>query len=350
VALYTRRLDDYCQLDATITIPKDFYSLQPYSSSVMALRDGVCRFRGRVVDPFERTPRTRVISCKDAFHNMYWRRVREHLKLEKQPDDMAFYLMSLQNTYKDTGIRGGADNVWGDVVTRKFAAGDTVADEVKALALTHGDTFHFKINARLDESDPVATCAFATFKSSDLYHSGVRFEFGGNTLENVQDYQVEYAQPVNRATVQGQRRSSRDAIGKTTSPGNCVAQTATASSKNPPITEAYVAGESEHDYGLWEDEYSQVNKAGSAAHLLAVAKTNIHKEPPRTITITPNADAPSLFDDFDVGDRVRVKIHDYDFTLDAVCTVWEVVVEVDSDSGQEKINTISFIDLKDTSA
>jgi hypothetical protein len=351
VGVYTRRLDDYCQLDATITNPKDFFSLQPYSSSVMALRDGVCRFRGRVVDPYERTPRTRIISCKDAFHNMYWRRVRKHLKLTKQPDDMAFYLMHLQNTYKDTGIRAGSDHVWGDAVTRKFQAGDTVADEVKALALTHGDRFHFKINALLDEDDLKATAAFVSFKASGPYKSGVRFEFGGNTLENVQDYQVEYAQVVNRATVQGQRRSSRDAIGKSTSDGNCVAGVAKATpSKNPPITEAYVAGESEHDFGLWEDEYSQVNKAGSSAHLLAVAKTFIYAEPPRTITITPNADAPSLFDDFDVGDRVRVKIHDYDFTLDVVCTVWEVVVEIDSDSGQEKISTISFINLQDTSA
>jgi len=351
VAQYTRRLDDYCQFDATITNPQDFYSLQPYSSSVMCLRDGIPRFKGRVVDPFERMPRSRVISCKDAFHNMYWRRVRNHLKRTDDPDELAWYLMHLQNTYKDTGIRSGADHVWGDSVTRKFEVGDCVADEVKTLALTHGDRFHFKINALDDESDPTATCAFVTFKQDGPFRDGARFEFGGSTLENILDYHVEYAQVVNRATVIGERNSARDAIGKTTSEGNCVAQTSKATpAKNPPITADYVAGESEHDFGLWEAEVAQVNKAGSAEHLAAIAKTYIRSKPPRTITVTPSNEAPALFDDFDVGDRVYVKIHDYDFTLEAHCTVWEVVLDIDTDSGEETISTISFTDLQDTSA
>ncbi len=346
---YTRRLDDYCDFAATITEPGDFFAVQPYSSGIMAMRDGIPRFRGRVVEPFERSPRSRKILAKDPFHNMYWRRVRKHLKYTDNPDEIAWNLMHLQNTYKDTGLRNGGDRAWGDDVTRKFSAGQIVSDEVKALALTHGERWHFKINARYDEGDPKAMAAFNTFEKGPT-KTDVRFEFGGGTLENCADYHVEYGQPINRATVIGERTSSRDAIGKSTSDGNCMVGTATSSSKNPPITASYVAGESEHDYGLWEEEYGQVTVRGNKTHLENVAKAKLHPTPPRTVTVTPNAEGPALFSDFDVGDRVLVRIHDYEFTLHSTGTVWEVVVEIDPDSGQETISTISFIDMQDTSA
>lgn len=346
---YTRRLDDYCDFTGTITTPDDFFAVQPYSSGIRCIRNGVTRFKGRVVEPFERMPRQRHFIAKDPFHNLYWRRVRKHVKRHDQPDEIAWYLIHLQNTYKDTGLRDGGDRAWGDEVTRHFNVGDLVADEVKNMALTHGSRYHFKINARDDESDIRAMAAINTF--SHLHTKpGARFEFGGGTLENVDDYHVEYGQVINRATVIGQRRGARDAVGKTTSDGNCMVGTAKATpGKNPPLTESYTAGDSEHDYGLWEEEYGAVNKVG-ADHLLAYAKTKLHPKPPRTVTVTPNNDGPHLFDDFDVGDRVFVRIHDYDFTLEATYTVWEVVLDIDPDSGQETISTISFIDPQDTSA
>jgi hypothetical protein len=350
-AQYTRRLDDYCDFHATITQPQDFFAIQPYSSGIQCLRNGIPRFRGRIVDPFERTPRTRTIMAKDPFHNLYWRRVRKHIKYTDAPDEIAWNLIHLQNTYKDIGLRSGADAAWGDHVTRRFKAGDVVADEVKAMALTHGEHYHFRINARYDEDDVRAMAAIQTFSTVHT-KSGARFEFGGSTLENIEDYSIEYGQPINRATVIGERRFSREAIGKSTGDtGNCAVGVAKSTpSKNPPVTESYTAGDSEHDYGLWEEEFGGVNKPTSLAHLQAVAKTNLKPKPPRTITITPNDEAPRLFDDFDVGDKVYVRIHDYDFTLTAWCTVWEVVVDIDEDSGQESISSMSFINPQDTSA
>lgn len=347
---YTRRLDDYCDFQATITEPNDFFAVQPFTSGIQCIRNGVIRFRGRVVDPFERMPRQRKMIAKDPFHNFYWRRVRNHLKIHDQPDEIAWQLIHLQNTYKDTGLRSGRDRAWGDAVTRKFQAGDLVADEIKTLALTQGSRYHFKINALYDPDDIRAMAEIETF--SHLHtKDGARFEFGGGTLENVDDYHVEYGQVINRATVIGQRRGARDAIGKATSDGNCmVGVSKSTPAKNPPITAAYVAGESEHDYGLWEEEFGAVNVAGSKSHLEHVAKTHLQPKPPRTVTVTPNNDGPRLFDDFDVGDRVFVRIHDYDFTLSATYTVWEVVLDIDPDSGQETISTVSFIDPKDTSA
>ena len=354
--VYTRRLDDYCQFEATITEPGDFYAAQPFENAVLALRNGKPVFRGRIVEPFERTPRSRKIIAKDPFHNFYWRRVRERIKITDDPDEIAWQLIHLQNTYRDTGLRSGRDRAWGDAVTRIYHAGDTVSDAVKALALTHGDRFHFRINARLDDADHKALAAIETFKTGH-YHSGARFEFGENTLENIEDYSVEYGQVLNRATVIGQRNSSRDTVGKSHADGNCVAQVAKSTAKNPP-SETYTAGDSEYDYGLWEEEYGSVNQH-TKEHLLALAKTKLQPKPPRTITVTPsNASGdniqtnvgPMIFDDFDVGDHVHVRIHDYDFTLHAVATVWEIVVEIDPDSGQEKITTISFIDPKDTGA
>ena len=348
---YTRRLDDYCDLSGQIKQPEDFFSVQPYSSGIQALRNGIPRFRGRVVEPFERGPRLRTFIAKDPFHNLYWRRVRKHVKYTDDPDEIAWNLIHLQNTYKDTGLRSGTDRAWGANVTRRFQAGDIVSDEVKNLALTNGEHFHFKINALYDESDPKAMAAFATFNRG-LTLSAARFEFGGSTLENVEDYHIEYGQPINRATVIGERRAAREAIGKDAGDtGNCMVGVAKATpSKNPPITASYVAGDSEHDYGLWEEEYGGVNKPTSLAHLQGIAKTSLHPKPPRTITVTPNDEAPALFTDFDVGDRVYVRINDYDFTLTAWCTVWEVVIDIDEDSGQETISTISFINPQDTSA
>ncbi len=93
-----------------------------------------------------------------------------------------------------------------------------------------------------------------------------------------------------------------------------------------------------------------MNKSTSKEHLLAYAKTKIQAKPPKTITVTPSAEGPRLFDDFDVGDFVHVRIHDYDFTLEAKCTVWEVVLDIDPNSGEEIISTISFINPQDTSA
>lgn len=305
----TRRLDDYCEVEGTINNPRDLQSLAAFTRALLVQRNGNPVFHGRVAEPFKRSPRSREFIAKDPYHNMAWRRVRSRTRLTGQPDEISKQLIDDQNAYFPTGLVHGGDYAWGDSVQRTFHAGDTVGEKIDFMRKTHGNVYHFRINAREGIGGDLS--AIETF-STIADKPSAKFEYGEGTHNNCVDYDVEEGQVLTRASVISEKGSVRSA------------------EADDIVT-----------YGLWEDERGHVT-SNDLDHLAAVSSSMLVTSPPLSVVLQPGPDAPRLFNDFDVGTHVRVRINEGGYYLRGTALVTEVVLAVEENSAQEVIETIEM--------
>lgn len=198
---------------------------------------------------------------------------------------------------------------------RTYEPGKSVAEAITQLAEVD-DGFYFRI-------DPVdhAGAEFATFNvlypDAGTDAPGARFEFGDGTLDNIDSdgLELERFQPVNSVVVVG------------AGTGEVV-----------PVASASDA-DSQGEYGTWPRWVQLSDVVGSGA-LAEHAREELRAQPPVAIRFNTLETAPTLFDDFDVGDTVYVRIDNGRTLVTGPVRVNQATLEVDDTTGAERLTGV----------
>jgi hypothetical protein len=282
----TRTLNDYCEgsidldrFDASVP------ELQVAQRCVKFYQDGNLRLHGQIWDGLQIGSQGVVIPVRDPYANYSWRRVRASaVYTASDAGAIASARITAQNALGPTGLRYAAASQTSVNRTYTVLPGTLETDIFDNLTgMSSG--FFFLINPVDGVAGTFAEC-LVRYPNAGQTHEEVRFGYGKNTLDNLSDYQVQFAMPLNRAIASSSQTTGGRIVG-------LAEDTA-----------------SEAQYLLYEDETVQAQDIADTTLLTALANPMIRSNPPETYTITPNKNSPLLFTDFDVGDFVRLHIND----------------------------------------
>jgi hypothetical protein len=275
---------------------------------IKAYRDGELRFHGRVWEPVRYAPDVVQFECRDPWAVVKNRRIREEVSYALvDAGDIAWDLVSLQNGYKTTRLREGA-NADSQDRDRTYEAGKLVGEAIEQLAgVINGFWF------RVDPVDGVAgtQAELVILHPASGADRDVLFEFGEATSAGLDGFDLQVLLPRNRIVARG---------GEGTEPA--VAEDA-----------ASIA-----EYDLYEDEVSFTDVTVQAT-LQAHADAELRPAPIKTFTFDPGPTAPMLWDDFDVGDVVGFRIENGPLVETGTGRVTSATVNV-GDAGAETLSRI----------
>jgi hypothetical protein len=282
----TRTLNGYCEGSISLdrfdaSVPE----LQVASRCMKFYQDGNLRLHGQIWDGLQIGSQGVVIPVRDPFANYSWRRVRAIATYTAQDAGaIASARITAQNALAPTGLRYAAASQTSVNRTYTVLPGTLETDIFDNLTgMSQG--FFFLINPVDNVAGTFAEC-LVQYPNAGVTREAVRFGYGKNTTDNLSDYQVQYAMPLNRAIASSSQSTGGRIVG-------LAEDTA-----------------SEGTYLLYEDETVQAQDISDTTLLTALANPMIRSNPPETYTITPNKNSPLLFTDFDVGDFVRLHISD----------------------------------------
>lgn len=308
---YVRRISGYSECEGTIVSPSDWGKLDAYTRTVRLRRNGVLRFHGQVVDPFAYEPDKQEFVAKDPYYALGHRRVNKLISWsDTQPDVMAWGLIDQANDLHTTFLQEGTLRNGLTDRSKSFHIGDNLQEQIDMLS-DLPDSFWFRVDPL--ESGSVMG-EFSTWADSDLDDKSdtVRFHFGQDNYDNCTSYRVEKGLIRNRVSVVG---------GHGTKP-------ATVNAKSSWAT-----------HGLWEDERGHVTTKDQE-FLDHIANSRLILNPCRVFSMTPGPDAPAPFEDFDVGDMVKLHVNDRGFVFTGRARVNEFTIKLDPNSGEELLQEI----------
>jgi hypothetical protein len=245
--------------------------------AVKAYRNGVLRVHGRVWEPVRYGPEMVHFEVRDPWAVVRNRRVRDLVTYTAtDAGDIAWALIALQNGYKTTRLREGA-NANSVNRDRTYDPGKLVGEAVEQLAgVINGFWF------RVDPVDGVAgtQAELVVLHPASGATKNVLFEFGDDTTGGLEGFELQVLLPRNRVVARG---------GEGTVPA--VAEDAASILAND----------------LYEDEVSFTDVTVQTT-LQQHADAELRANPIKTFTFDPGPTGPMLWDDFDVGDIVGFRI------------------------------------------
>ena len=176
---------------------------------------------------------------------------------------------------------------------------DEIVRELSAMA----GGFFFRIDPLDGVAGKMGTLR-VLYPDAGTTRAEVRFGYGENTVDNLADFRLVRMLPITRFTA-----ASQDADG---------GRIAAAAENAPAIAQ----------FGLFEDEVAFTDLENTTL-LQPTADAGTKPTPPLTIELTPNVNAPLLFDDFDVGDFVKLNIGYGPLEVQEWVRVIEAVVAID---------------------
>ncbi|MEQ8834265.1 MAG: hypothetical protein RIB67_07445 [Miltoncostaeaceae bacterium] len=269
------------------------------SRGLRLLREGVVRFQGPIVAPLSyaatpggRSLSVRAVSPLGVLASRFLRTPADAAAAEFAGTDagaIAEALLNIANGQGQTGLRIGDVDV---SVSRDriYELGKQIGEAIEQLAGVR-DGFWFR-DRPVSGEGAVWAALDILYPSPGVDRPGALFSFGEGTRDSVREFTVEVGQPVNDVL----------AIG------------ALAEGDEVPLTARAEDATSVDEYGLWGAvvTYSDVSVP---ATLEDHAAESIEAEPPRVYTVrplpTPITDAsraPRLWEEFDVGDTVRLTL------------------------------------------
>jgi hypothetical protein len=379
-----RRISNYSEIDMQV-VPGASGSNQIFLGSriIKAWRNNTPRFVGRIAAPLTRKSDNIEIKAYDAAHNMTGRRIPLDVSaappyhyIATDASQIIWNRFFLQNQRSPIHVRQGTLQVC-DPMTVNFNPDMVEMDAIQQIAHADGGPWW-----RIDPvdstngiwgslntwavasyqgtgptqvskgvwNDPIGGSYYVAATGTTIHYFGknpgtttavdtpppppvappvaggigtgadrkaAKFEFGQNTLDNLLDYQVEYTMPTNQATARG------------------------AGSADAAVSATAADAASQAAYDLWEDT---VQSEGTTQDLVTrTAVKDLVPQPPQTWTLTPNPDAnvPSLWDDFDAGDIVYWTVVDYDLAESHAGIVLEAQLKVDQ-SGVEQLTSLTL--------
>lgn len=206
---------------------------------------------------------------------------------------------------------------------RTYEAGKNIGEIITQLAEVRNG-YWFVTNPVSDDPDPAVVAELELrYPDSGLQRAAARFEWGPGTLGNVTSVQVGMLPPVNRIHGFGAGEGSDQLV----------------------VTEEDTA--SIATYGLYEATVQHVDVVIEQT-LRDHCTDALRPEPRRTLTLsvaTPGGPyVPTLWDDFDVGDSVRVLVRSASpvIAYDGWATVTSATVTVD-DQGNEALTGLDVV-------
>jgi len=312
----TRRVGSYSELQYELQIDDPNASeMRIATRATKAYRDGVLRFHGTIWDPLVVGSQGIQVSCRDPYAYMAWRRNQAQKTYTGiDAGQIVSDRITIQNALAATRLRLTGGNIQASVNrTRTYNPGMREDEIIQELSNVERGYFF-----RVDPLDGVAGVQGdlkILYPNAGSTREEVRFEHGPGTVGNVNDFQITYTLPVNRMTAS----SSNDTGGRISS----------SKQDNTSIG----------SYGLFEDEetFSEVT---STTTLGEYATADVVPDPPVAYTLQPNATAPKLFDQFDAGDFVRLRIRRGPIDLFTWVRVTEASLVID-ESGVESLAAIT---------
>lgn len=300
----TPRLNSYreAKVNGLVLTDEALPELQVAARALKLREDGNIRFNGQLWEPLVIRPGGADLTALDPLATMMWRRTRQKTTYATQDAGLiAQDRVTVQNGYSPTFLRNGARNA-APTKARTYLVSVKETDILDELATAVGGFFY--------QAQPLDGVAgyFAelviAYPDAGVTREGVRFEYGEGTIGNVDSYEVTDTLPLNRFVASSADNTGARIWG--------LAQDANS-----------VAA-----YGMFEDE-DQFADVIDTGLLTDQAQGSLKPSPPRAITLTLGAEAPVLFDDFNVGDFVRVKVNDGAYELWTWVRVTEATLEVD---------------------
>lgn len=299
----TRRLGSYSELAVTLDVREA--AAVEFLIAERALKlyeDSDLRFFGQLWEPLEFNEGQVVATARDPYAGFMGRRVRTGKTYTAQDAGaIVSDRVSVQNGYRDTFLNV---NVQAASASRtlEYDPGKTEGDIVDELSAM-SDGFFYRVDPLDNVPGKMGTLELL-YPDAGTVRAAVRFGYGQDTMDNLVGFKVTRTLPLTRLTA-----ASQDAAG-----GRIA-----ASAEN---TDAST------QYGLFEDETSYTDVT-DVTLLESAAAAGVKPTPPLTIELTPAVNSPLLFQDFDVGDFIRLNISWGAVDLSAWVRVTEAVLSVD---------------------
>lgn len=320
----TRRRSAASQLQCAVPPTDDAITrLSVAEVAVKAYRNQTLRFFGQVSDPLTISSAGATVVASDPFYFLSYRRLQLELDYGATDlSDIGWNLIAHEDARKPVHLRRGATaaSVLADVV---YPDGSVVADLISALN-TRDQGIWFWIDP-VDAVPGILGEWRTSWPDAGSFQPGARFEFGAGTLNNLDDYSIQFGLPRNGARATGASIGSIPAA---------------------PARRDDAASQAR--FGLLEDDFSYTDLDDTVS-LDQHALDQIQPLPPATITLTPkpydpaasnDSRVPTLFDDFDAGDLVPILIRDEKFTFAGRGRVGEATILINDDGDTETLQQL----------
>lgn len=284
--------------------------------AIKLYRDGVLRFMGVLGEPFVDGPDSVSCVAYDPFFFLKAAHVGDTTLADVTytgTDAGAIAWDLIESLGYETHLRQGsiAASVSRD---RTYEPGKSIAEAITQLAEVDGG-FYFRV-------DPVdgAGATFGEFTvlypDAGVNRERVRFEFGDGTLGNIsgEGLEVERFLPVNAVVAVGNAQNEGDPV---------------------PVASAS-STESQTEYGVFP-EWLALSDVVDSATLQEHADEELRADPPVALRFNAVEGGPMLWDDFDIGDTVQVRVDNGRTLVTGPVRVNQVTLEVDDDTGAERL-------------
>lgn len=301
----TRRLNSWASVKFDVDVNGRAASeLAVAERSVKVWDDGTLRFHGQVWEDLTYGVDLIGVEARGPLAVLPFRRVRsEAVYVAEDAGLIAFDRLTVQNAARHTGLVAGSRQASVDR-DRTYLPGkreDEILDEL-ADAL---DGFFYK-ETPTDDTAGVRAELDILYPDAGTSREEVRFEYGVGTAANLKGFELVRRLPLNRRVV----AASADLGGRIAAAAENAASIST--------------------YGLFEDE-DAFNDVTDSTLLSEHARAGVTPTPPQTLSLTPGPEAPLLFEDFDVGDFVRVLVKHGPLDIFVWARVLEATLQVDKE-------------------
>lgn len=327
------RLNGYAEASCSVDLSEgDTAEVIPGARGIRLLRNGVVRFQGQIVSPVSYSAgpvQTTVnLTAWSPFGALTRRFVKADISYNDDAGAIAEDLLDLANAEENTHLRiGSVDTSTNRSVV--YETGKQIGESIEQLANAFNG-FWFR-EEFVSEGDVWAALNIQ-YPSPGTDRGNARFSFGEGTIDSVREFGVEAQLPTNDVIAIGALDQGEEG-----QPGK-------------PLVSTFDDAASISEYGLWGAvvNYSDVSVQET---LDAHAEEAVEASPPVIYSVRPlpstmgdDRPVPRLWDDFDIGDTVRLTLRanaPFDVIAEVV-RVTSVTLSVSDNAQTETIDEISF--------
>lgn len=254
------------------------------SRSIKLYRNETLRFFGRIGEPFEEDPDFVTIRAFDPYYWLAWRLVQLDVIQTEDAGVVAQSLIADQNARGPeytTRLEAGAldPSPPRQIAVPRFKKVQEAIDELAQME----DSFFFRVDP-VDDTPGVQGEFVVLYPEAGDDHADVRFEYGDGTLANLATYKRSRKVPVS--------------LGVAVRQGGSVSESTLERTVGVPV------GEFDH-----QELFITVPDAVADDVVRERAAELVFVNPPTLYEVTPSVGVgPVLFDDFQLGDTVRVTV------------------------------------------
>lgn len=272
---YTRRENDFCELEFKTLDPNDMNHLEilPHKRKIKAYRNNVLVFWGRIAEPLIVNQDGAVVRARDPFARLSGPAHDTYTFVNKTFQEIVEIVLDGETTWRARDIAYSGATL-STQFNCKLKPGQRIDEFFRSLCSSNPNTGSwFRMDANDDPANPAAMMWFDAADRVD--NTQARWEYGADTLDNVTGFEIQHRGLCNRVYVY---------------------------SKDDVVTVEDT--DSIAEFGLVEKWFRRpgINDIDT---LTKIAYSKLVVSPYTVGSFEPGPNGPALFDDFDVGDKCR---------------------------------------------